>query len=77
MQYVTEDGKLSGYPFNPNGSIFNIAALSNPDGNCLGIMPHPERFTHRAHHPNWTRQTYPKAPIGLEIFRNAVKYCLS
>lgn len=28
---------------NPNGSMDNIAALSNPTGNVVGIMPHPER----------------------------------
>jgi phosphoribosylformylglycinamidine synthase len=77
MQYVSDDGKLLGYPHNPNGSVFNIAALSNPEGNCLGLMPHPERFTSIHHHPNWTRQTFQKASVGLEMFRNAVKYCQS
>lgn len=28
---------------NPNGSVRNIAAIRNPDGNILGMMPHPER----------------------------------
>ncbi|MDE1975946.1 MAG: phosphoribosylformylglycinamidine synthase I [Elusimicrobia bacterium] len=77
MQYVSDDGKLAGYPANPNGSVFNIAALSNPEGNCLGLMPHPERFTAIYHHPNWTRQTFFKHCVGLEIFRNAVEYCRS
>ena len=77
MQYVSDDGKLTGYPHNPNGSIFNIAGLSNPEGNCLGLMPHPERFTAIHHHPNWTRQTFLKNGVGLEMFRNAVQYCLS
>ncbi len=77
MQYVSDDGKLAGYPANPNGSIFNIAALSNSEGNCLGMMPHPERFTAIYHHPNWTRQTFFKHCAGLEIFRNAVDYCRS
>ena len=72
LQYVTEDGKLMGYPHNPNGSIFNIAGLTNPEGNVLGIMPHPERFVSIHHHPNWTRQTYRKQAIGLEMFKNAV-----
>ena len=72
LQYVTEDGKLLGYPHNPNGSIFNIAGLTNPEGNVLGLMPHPERFVTLHHHPNWTRQTYRKAPVGLEMFKNAV-----
>ena len=77
MQYVDDGGKLAPYPYNPNGSVFNIAALSNPEGNCLGLMPHPERFTTVQHHPNWTRQTFMKNGVGLEMFRNAVQYCLS
>jgi len=77
MQYVSDDGKLVGYPFNPNGSVFNIAALSNPEGNCLGMMPHPERYTTRYHHPNWTRQTFVKEGVGLEMFKNAIEYARS
>jgi phosphoribosylformylglycinamidine synthase len=74
MQYVNEEGKFSGFPYNPNGSLFNIAAITNPEGNCLGMMPHPERYVTRYHHPSWTRHTFVKDGIGLELFRNAVKY---
>ena len=28
---------------NPNGSMHDIAGISNPEGNVVGIMPHPER----------------------------------
>lgn len=28
---------------NPNGSLRNIAGVSNPAGNVVGLMPHPER----------------------------------
>ncbi len=28
---------------NPNGSVANIAGICNPQGNVLGMMPHPER----------------------------------
>ena len=31
------------FPTNPNGSIYNIAAVCNPAGNVMAIMPHPER----------------------------------
>ena len=27
----------------PNGSVDNIAAVCNKEGNVMGIMPHPER----------------------------------
>lgn len=28
---------------NPNGSMHNIAGVSNPSGSVVGLMPHPER----------------------------------
>ena len=31
------------YSSNPNGSIADIAGITNPAGNVLGLMPHPER----------------------------------
>ncbi len=36
-----EDGP--GIEGNPNGSMNRIAGISNPAGNVVGIMPHPER----------------------------------
>lgn len=30
------------YPFNPNGSLADIAGICNTKGNVLGLMPHPE-----------------------------------
>ena len=43
FRYVSPDGDFADYPWNPNGSLFNIASLCNPDGNVFGLMPHPER----------------------------------
>ena len=31
------------FPINPNGSAANLAAVSNPAGNIMAMMPHPER----------------------------------
>jgi phosphoribosylformylglycinamidine synthase len=31
------------YTDNPNGSVDDIAGVSNPAGNVVGLMPHPER----------------------------------
>jgi len=31
------------YARNPNGSVGDVAGLSNATGNVLGLMPHPER----------------------------------
>jgi phosphoribosylformylglycinamidine synthase I len=62
------------FPDNPNGSIGNLAGLSDPTGRVLGLMPHPERFIFRTQHPNWTRLELPEQGAGLQIFRNAVAY---
>jgi phosphoribosylformylglycinamidine synthase I len=36
-------GPAVSFPENPNGSMFAIAGVTNPDGNVLALMPHPER----------------------------------
>lgn len=46
FQYCDESGKIDEhFPVNPNGSMDNIAAISNKAGNVMAIMPHPERTT--------------------------------
>lgn len=42
FRYCEADGNVS-FEANPNGSIMNIAGVSNRHGNVLGLMPHPER----------------------------------
>jgi phosphoribosylformylglycinamidine synthase len=42
FRYVTADGERSPMA-NPNGSMNDIAGIVNPEGNVLGMMPHPER----------------------------------
>jgi len=42
FRYCDGDGRASDAA-NPNGSVANIAGICNPDGNVLGMMPHPER----------------------------------
>ncbi|MGQ9706731.1 MAG: phosphoribosylformylglycinamidine synthase I [bacterium] len=34
---------LVDFPDNPNGAMFNLAGISNIEGNVFGLMPHPER----------------------------------
>lgn len=34
------------YADNPNGSMADIAGVSNSEGNVVGLMPHPERASH-------------------------------
>ena len=70
----TTAGDLLPYPENPNGSAANIAALCDPSGRVLGLMPHPERFLHATQHPQWTRRNLTGEGQGMAIFRNAVDY---
>jgi len=42
FRYSTAKGGLSPEA-NPNGSLGNIAGITNGTGNVLGLMPHPER----------------------------------
>ncbi len=53
--YVRPDGTPADYPFNPNGSVMDIAGITNPAGNVMGMMPHPERVFFRETAPDWTR----------------------
>ena len=41
MRYVDKDGQLGGYPWNPNGSVANIAGICDLTGRVFGLMPHP------------------------------------
>jgi len=44
LTYGAPDGSpADGFPDNPNGSARNIAGISNPAGNVVAMMPHPER----------------------------------
>ena len=43
-RYCGDDGKVvDEFPTNPNGSMYNLAAVCNPAGNVMAMMPHPER----------------------------------
>jgi len=74
FQYTDNEGKPDGYPYNPNGSVDNIAAICDETGRVFGMMPHPEAFQHRTNHPRWTREELPEEGAGIAIFRNAVEY---
>ena len=74
LTYVYPDGTPANgeYPFNPNGSLLDIAGICNPQGNVLGLMPHPENHIQAYQHPQWTRGV--QGHSGLKLFENGVKY---
>ena len=63
------------YPLNPNGSMAAIAGVCDESGRLFGLMPHPEAYIHRTHHPRWTREPdLPEAGMGLSLYNNAIDY---
>ncbi len=42
LSYFNPEGPVS-YPFNPNGSLENIAGIIDKNHRIFGLMPHPER----------------------------------
>ncbi len=44
FRYCDDRGNvMNEFPVNPNGSRYNLAAVANPAGNVMSMMPHPER----------------------------------
>ena len=64
LRYSDSEGNTS-MDNNPNGSISNIAAVSNSDGNVLGMMPHPERASDSLLSPY-------SSDDGIGIFRSMI-----
>lgn len=76
FEYTDETGKRKGYPYNPNGSIENIAGICDRAGRIFGLMPHPERHMSVYQHPTWTRNKgiRSRKGDGLAIFINGVDF---
>jgi len=86
LQYATQDGRPARgqWPFNPNGSLKDIAGICDPSGRIFGLMPHPEAYNHYTNHPDWTikkeilirqgKSLMSEEGEGIKIFRNAVEY---
>lgn len=60
------------YPANPNGSVLGIAGVCNPQGNVLGLMPHPENNIHPWQNPARFRGEVNHS--GLALFQSGVGY---
>lgn len=55
LVYATLEGETAvDFPENPNGSMLSIAGVTNPAGNVMALMPHPERAA-------WMHQV----PVGI------------
>ena len=63
FRYCDSEGNITP-DSNPNGSINNIAGILNKNGNVLGMMPHPERYSDPLN----------GCEDGLVIFKSINKY---
>ena len=59
---------------NPNGSVADIAGVSDPSGLVLGLMPHPENHIVVRQHPRFARGGGGPEHLGLRIFEQGVRY---
>lgn len=73
FRYVKPDGSDADYPWNPSGSLSDIAGICNPAGNVMGIMAHPERVMTRYTRPDWTRNPSSEEGDGMTVFRSIMK----
>jgi len=74
LVYAAPTGNDAAYPYNPNGSVGNIAGVCNKEGNVFGLMPHPERYVSSLQHPQRCGHNGGDEGDGLLIFRNAYEY---
>ena len=69
------------YPYNPNGSLEDIAGITSADGKVLGLMPHPERAREFVNLYGWPLRkeqmrgagvAVPAESVNMQFFRNIV-----
>lgn len=90
LQYADAEGNPARgrFPFNPNGSLQDVAGICDSTGRVFGLMPHPEAYNHWTNHPDWTRNLEkakrqgqtpgPSGPtVGIRILQNGVDYVRS
>lgn len=75
FRYCNPQAGKPAYPENPNGSVDDIAGITDRTGRVLGLMPHPERHFLFTQHPFWTRlKPNGRFGQGAKIFANGVQY---
>lgn len=85
FRYCRDDLSPAGreYPYNPNGSLADIAGIVSEDGKVLGMMPHPERAMEFVNLYDWPIQKerlkregspLPVESVNMQFFRNIVGY---
>ncbi|MCB1721261.1 MAG: phosphoribosylformylglycinamidine synthase subunit PurQ [Alphaproteobacteria bacterium] len=84
-QYIKPDGTPANgeFPYNPNGSLNDIAAITDPSSRVLTIMPHPERGMFTSQRDDYMKlkdtarregKPVPETTDGMALFHNAARY---
>ena len=76
FRYSTKNGEIEDkFQTNPNGAMYNIAAVCNKKGNVMAIMPHPERASFIRQLPDIVelRNNSQKLVSAMESFAPAMK----
>ena len=63
FSYCNENGDITNES-NPNGSLLNIAGITNKKGNVVGLMPHPERVSEKVFNNT----------DGIKFFKSVINY---
>lgn len=84
LRYIEGDiCKYQNLPGNPNGSIDDIAGITDESGKLFGLMPHPERALFFTNLPQWPYlkekliregKKVPEDGPGVMLFKNAINY---
>jgi phosphoribosylformylglycinamidine synthase len=74
FRYVHNDRSVAdSYPYNPNGSPYGVAALTNTDGRITITMPHPERSVRYVQN-SWRPDKAKENSGWMRLFRNARRF---
>ncbi|AJI73500.1 phosphoribosylformylglycinamidine synthase [Francisella tularensis subsp. novicida GA99-3548] len=74
LKYIDGQGQATEiYPYNPNGAVDGLTAVTALDGRVLAMMPHPERV-YRAITNSYIPAEYDKYSVWMRMFRNARKW---
>lgn len=74
LKYIDGQGQATEmYPYNPNGAVNGLTAVTALDGRVLAMMPHPERV-YRAITNSHIPAEYDEYSVWMRMFRNARKW---
>ncbi|NLL95369.1 MAG: phosphoribosylformylglycinamidine synthase subunit PurQ [Thermoplasmatales archaeon] len=70
--YAKPEGDVPKELWNPSGIPEAVAAVCNPAGNVLGMMPMPQRAMTGYSEPGWNRKAHAEEGLGAAVLRSIV-----